>query len=190
MSRNTIGRIKVAGDFAARDMYKDCDVHQHMPQVSRIAILLRRLAEGDHGEKVEGWLKDLAEFTLPAKDETVLGVRPKLEAAGKSDRDIERAEAFKERVFAQIMAMQYSETYQRICIELIGDIFHRFEMHVKPAIDKGADAAAVARLVHEHIVSPVHDRVERCGVDNDITFNTIMGMLYLLTGNCHVKWVP
>jgi len=141
MANDPVAR-RVQGDLAKRDLYKDCEINVGLPQLSRIAILLKRLAEGDHGKETSGWISELEDFVLPVPGATVLGVEEKLRAAGR-DADIQQAQRYKERVFADLLQNQFSETYQRICLELLGDVLVRFDSYVKPAIDGGADRATI-----------------------------------------------
>ena len=133
------------------------------------------------------YIGELEVFTRVVSNEQVIGLDSKLTAAGRADQ-IDMALAMKEMVFSQLRQNVFSPTFQQIYATLLGKVFEEFETWVKPAILAGAERQAVDELVNVKVIRPIMCEVEQCGDYHGVATQTIRGMIYFLTGNCHIRW--
>jgi hypothetical protein len=121
------------------------------------------------------------------EDEKVAGLGEKLSAADRA-AELDMAMAMKEAVFADLRENLFSPTYQRIAATLMGKIHEAFHTHAKPLIDGGATKSQVDHAVSSSVVGPVVAELENCPDFYDAPVQLVRGMLYFLTGNCHIRW--
>lgn len=130
-------------------------------------------------------LEILKHFGRPLSGEDVAGLEAKLRASGREGLLL-FAQQTKELFTKKLVEHQFSEAAQEIHAYLLAEVFIRFNMEVLPAIQQGMPAEAVNALVRHQVIEPVQALQE----ENILRlFSTeITGMLYYLTGNCHIKW--
>jgi hypothetical protein len=118
-------------------------------------------------------------------DGDVRGLEDKLTAANR--QDILRAAAkLKEAATKTIMKWQTSGVAQDILTIILGQLYSAFLLDVTPAIEAGKSRAEVDALINEKVIKPT---AEMLG-DNDLMLTPadILGLLFYLGGNCHVRW--
>lgn len=179
------------GDIAGGGI--DKSVHHHgdiilKPSETPLARLYRELREEASGDQaLTDYIAQLKIFTRIVENEEVVGLDEKLQSAGRDDQ-LRMAKQLKEMIYAQLRENMFSRTFQTIYATLLGKIFEQFDVYVRPAIASGVDREAVDVLVHENVVMPVVAELERCPDCNDAPVQTVKGMIYFLTGNCHIRW--
>jgi len=174
----------VGGDQAGRDIHK----HIYPPapnqpsQMSRMISKYRAETEKDREikliiEQLQRWQK------RPVGD--VLGLEEKLRKGNRPDV-IDTAIAAKDRFAKILIKHEYSPAAQEIYAYLLAKNFQLFSSVIFTKISRGASAEEIDKL----LITEVYDKVEIILEDNplDITPDEIMGMLFWLTGNCHLKW--
>lgn len=80
---------------------------------------------------------------------------------------------------------------QEIDLELFAYIKDRFDVYVYPLICNKREYADVMKAIDINIVQPLYSILcENGGDDNFLNYNTnnIYGMIYYLTGMCHLNW--
>ncbi|MER9247754.1 ABC-three component system protein [Mesorhizobium sp. M0590] len=178
----------VQGNMAGRDVN---EVHIHLPpekpksQLSRLYSRLAAEAEGD--KTLTAYISQLEIFTRQVENEKVIGLEGKLVAAGRSD-DLHMAMAMKEAVFAGIRENLFSPTYQRIAATLMGKIHEAFHTEIKPLIRGSAPRSDIDQAVNLRVIGPIVAELEECPDFDEAPIPLVRGMLYFLTGNCHVSW--
>lgn len=179
------------GDLAGGSIHKKVDVHgdiiitQPETALSRLYRDLREKAGDD--EQLTEYIGQLQIFTRTVENEELAGLGEKLCAAGRQDQ-LDMAKAMKEMVYARLRENMFSRTFQTIYATLMGKIFEEFETYIKPAIARGADRAEIDELVHSRVVLPVVLELDQCPECSDAPAQTVRGMIYFLTGNCHIRW--
>lgn len=171
------------GHIAGRDVV----VLPPRPDTPLKRLFQKMKDEASEDQVLCDYIRELEVFTRIVENEEVVGLDGKLKAANRSDQ-IDMALAMKEMVFAQLRQNVFSPTFQQIYAMLMGKIFEEFETWVKPAIMNGLDRQTVDELVSTRVIKPVMLEVELCGDYHGIATQTIRGMLYFLTGNCHIRW--
>ena len=81
---------------------------------------------------------------------------------------------------------QFSEVAQKINVYLLAAVRSYYMLEIYPRICNNEDQMTINSLISEKIINPL---IVELG-DNlfDFTHEDILGMLYFLTGNCHIKW--
>lgn len=150
--------------------------------------LFERLAQEANEDKVlTGYIRQLEIYTRVVENEQVVGLEEKLRMAGR-DRQLPLAAGLKENIFATLKANLFSPTYQMIAATLMAKVHERFETYVRPLIEDGADAAAIDKAVSQHITMPFAEELEACPQFEEVAVDYVRGMIYFLTGNCHIRW--
>lgn len=166
------------------------DVNVYVPSAPESALsrlFTRMKDEAKEDQTLCDYIRELEVFTRTVENEEVVGLDSKLKAAGRDDQ-IDMALAMKEMVFSQLKLNVFSPTFQQIYATLMGKVFEEFETWVKPAILKGQDRQAIDELVNTKVIRPIVAEVELCCDYQGVAPQTVRGMVYFLTGNCHIRW--
>lgn len=70
-------------------------------------------------------------------------------------------------------------------------IVNEFKIYILPMIDDEEPLRDIMRELHERIVKPIMDIYQENGYNDEnlrYTYDHIYGMIYYLTGNCHLNW--
>lgn len=176
----------VVGDQAGRDVHKPNYVFQRSDiAISYMSELLRRFAEEQQNNlKLNGLIDDLDYYNSPLTGD-VLGLEQKL-THGNRESFIDYALRAKERFHKKLVKYQFFESAQKINVHLLALVQSYFEYHIAPKIHSAASAEEISTLVQELVINPLLGQLE----ENTLGFTAldINGMLYFLTGNCHIKW--
>ena len=117
--------------------------------------------------------------------QSVSGLEAKLRAAGY-EYLLEFATETKEIFAKKLTAYQFSKTAQEMHALLLAEVYTRFHHCVLPSIHDGKSQSEVQMLVEKSVIKPVSDMLG----ENVLKLHAddLTGMLYFLTGNCHIKW--
>ena len=118
-------------------------------------------------------------------------VEEKLADGGFRPAKIKEAQRLKE-MYAKL-AFQYDcyPSAQKIFHSLFARIKHEFDTSVYPLIEQGKPLNEVMCQIREKIVNPIMELIETSGSHDEYlnyTEDHIYGMIYYLTGNCHLNW--
>lgn len=120
-----------------------------------------------------------------------LGLQQKLQDAGFSDKEIIRAMRFKEKYAQRVVLGEMYQAQQEIDVEIFSLIDNNFETYVFPKIKIGIDKYLILECLMEKVIQPILDILNREGEADDFlnyNANDIYGMVYFLTGKCHLNW--
>lgn len=173
-----------AGDIVAGDQYKS-ETHYHA-LTSPLASLYQKLKASSAAHPESGFIFDqLEHYCNVATDGDVRGLEDKLSAAGRTDL-IDQASKLKEFAAKSVMKWQTSGAAQSIFLHILGKMHAEFLLHVTPAIQNGLPRQEVDALIGEKVVRPI----EMMLGENDLGLTTadILGLLFFLGGNCHIRW--
>lgn len=149
-------------------------------------LITRYKAETENDQKVKRLVEQLQKWReRPVGD--VIGLEEKLRRGKRPDM-IDFAMLAKERFARALGRHEYSPAAQEIYAYLLAQMWVIFSELVFTKIGQGASPEAV-NLV---LVNEVYPRIEKLLEDNPLGIDPaeIKGMLFWLTGNCHVKWAP
>jgi hypothetical protein len=182
------GNITANGDTSTIHVSGDYIQQAHVPRDTALSRLYKRLRDevaGDH--ELTEYIDQLQIFTRSVEDEEVIGLDGKFIAANRSDQ-LDMAKAMKETIYGQLRKNMFSKTFQTIYATLMAKIYEEFQTWVRPAIARGADRAEIDQLVHIHVVKPIVAELEMCPDYEGAPITIVRGMMYFLTGNCHLMW--
>jgi hypothetical protein len=177
----------VGGHLAGNNV--DASVHYHAERrptpVGRLLLKLRE-EQRDNVHAAER-LDDLRyyEAVVDRERDFPLGLAKKLARAQRDDL-VDKAMTLKERLSKKLQEKVLYASAQELFAFLLADVEARFEAYVAPIIARHATREQVDAAVQERVVEPVIASLE----DNDLglTAADVRGMVYLLTGNCHIDW--
>lgn len=177
----------VEGDQAGRDIYKTT-INNNIPPQKRIlaiANLLKKFAERtEQDTQLQSFIEDLDYYNRPMET-PVIGLEQKLKD-GSRENVIAYAMRAKESFHKKLFRNQFSEAAQNINLQILSWIEAQFFNHVYQKICNGHPHDEISSLIQEFIIDPLLNELE----NDTLGYTTldINGMLYFLTGNCHIKW--
>ena len=115
----------------------------------------------------------------------VRGLEAKLTEGERTDI-IPEALIWKQRAAMLIARWQTSPVTQDIITLILTFIHTEFVQHVKPAIQAGHSRIDVEALISEKVLAPTNALLGEN--DLQITSIDVLGLLYFLGGNCHIRW--
>ena len=180
---------KIKGDGnrqAASDMYV---FDSYTQRDEKMKTLIEAYKEEQKSNPVFNEIIDELNFFLnPVKSEkkNVIGLEKKLKDGNLEDHYIEYAMGMKE-IFGRMVARhRFSKVAQQIFLYILADVQAMFLHKVYPLIQEDADHAIVMEKIQNEIINVLQKKLGENILD--IFANSIMGMLFFLTGNCHIKW--
>jgi len=157
---------------------------------SRLTCWFRKLKEEfDRDVRLQKKLDDIKRYRT--KLPHTIGLIQKLQDGGFSKSTIEKARRLKLYYAKKATRFQYYESAQRIDSYLFAIVGNRFDGYVMPLIEDGKPLRDINRAVYEQVVLPVMAELNANGADDTcLCYNEddIFGMIYYLTGNCHINW--
>lgn len=176
---------KVIGDLAGRDIDKSKKYIFSGSKTNYMQILLKKFKEEENANApLQAYLEDL-DYYNNKRTGDVIGLEEKLTLGDRSNF-IDFAIGAKEKYHRKLYRYQFSEAAQLINIHLLGLVISYFENEIKPLIVKGEDEQFVNSMITERLIKPILDELD----ENLLGFSAhdINGMIYFLTGNCHINW--
>jgi hypothetical protein len=169
-------------DIVGRDKYEGNFFVTPPTSLSRLYQILR---EADKAEQYSAQIADMLHHYCAIKSADVRGLNEKLTISGRADLVLDASE-LKERAAKLIMRWQTSPVTQDIITHILAKIHGEFMLKVRPAIQAGRSLEEVDSLISDEVISPT----EKMLGENDlgITLVDIIGFLYFLGGNCHIRW--
>jgi hypothetical protein len=137
-----------------------------------------------HNELVD-IIDDLNDYITDHPYREVIGLESKLKNGERSDL-YPKAVLLKNRFERRIVKAQLSIVEQKVYIQVLSHILSAFDLYIRPKILDEQSKNIVDAAVFEKIIEPVHKAI--IDFDDCITKELVSGMLYFLTGKCHVVW--
>lgn len=138
--------------------------------------------EGSQGEfieklslyinKLEGDYQDLGE---------------KLNSAGYGD-SVELALRLKQYYFKQLQKIKHIKAAQKIHAYILARVLMDFHTNVYEHLKNKASKQFIHALIKTQIILPLDELINSVENVLEINYDDIYGMIYYLTGNCHIKW--
>jgi len=180
--------ILECGDLAGRDIIKP------VYNIGRITFggqsQLEKLYERLEREKNESAIfseivDELLHFKNNADDKGFIGLEKKMEN-GNRLKYLHFAESTKEKFAKKLLKNEHSETAQLIYAFLLAKVYSSFQTNIHPRISEGHPEEYINQLITEYIIKPLEEILGNNLLR--IYDDEINGMIYFLTGNCHIKW--
>jgi len=173
-----------AGDIVGGDQKKT--VYNLTVSQSPLAKLYEKFRKSLNGEPASAQISEqLNHYCSAGTDGDVRGLEDKLTAADRAYL-IRLASSMKQSATKVIMKWQTSGVAQDIITLILSYLHTTFILEVSPAIQAGRTTAEVDALVNEKVIKPAWELLG----DNDLglTSTDLLGFLFFLGGNCHIRW--
>ncbi|MEY8211373.1 MAG: hypothetical protein RPR97_11805 [Colwellia sp.] len=130
-------------------------------------------------------IENLADYITENPNRKVIGLEGKLTNGNRLDLK-ERAILLKNRFERRVAKNQMSLAEQHVYVQILSTISSIWHSKIKPLIDIGTSKTAIDSSIHTELIEPVHKAIVR--YDTLATSELVSGMLYFLTGKCHLEW--
>jgi hypothetical protein len=170
---------RAGGDIVGRDK------HVYSGKRTPISILSEKYKnECESQNELKNFIDALMHYV--DFDDDVKGLEVKLQAGGKRNDYIESAKINKELFAKRLVKRDLSFTAQMIFVHILGRIKTSFQHKIVPQIKTGITEAVIERAIYDDVIAPINEELEENVLQ--LTMDEISGMLYFLTGNCHIRW--
>lgn len=119
------------------------------------------------------------------------GLEEKLQDGGFGNTFIQKAKWQKETYAKKATKYECYPAAQEIFLNLFARIKNDFDVVVYPLILQGTDVSEILKVIREQIVLPIMEILNENGEKDQFLYlnmDHIYGMLYYLTGMCHLNW--
>lgn len=161
----------------------------YLTKQTRFAKRFQKLNnEVKSNDRYEGIMESL-KFYLTSRDG--IDMPTKLKDGGFKSNEIIEATMKKQNYAKRLELNKYYESAQWIDSQLFAKIKMDFEAFVMPLINAEASKDVVLREVVLKVVQPVLDLINVEGENDEVlNYNAddVFGMIYYLTGQCHLNW--
>lgn len=137
-----------------------------------------------HNEIVD-IIDDLNDYITDYPYRKIIGLEVKLNNGRREDL-YPRAILLKNRFERRIAKAQLSIVEQKVYVQVLSHILSAFAQYIRPKILEDQSKDVIDAAIFEKIIEPVHKAI--IDFDDCITKELVSGMLYFLTGKCHVIW--
>jgi hypothetical protein len=178
-SGNTAG-----GDIIGGDQNKT--IYQIITPQSPLTKLYEKFRESNNGTQIAAQIADnLQHYCAVDTDGDIRGLEAKLVDASRKDL-LRPATLMKESATKLIMKWQTSGVAQDILTVILSELYTAFTLEVTPAIEAAKSRQEVDSLIKERVI----DKTAAMLGDNDLnlTSHELLGLLFFLGGNCHIRW--
>ncbi|MEW8351132.1 MAG: ABC-three component system protein [Candidatus Thiodiazotropha taylori] len=180
MNEVTLNDSTVEGDLVSGDKY------QYEAPLSPLEKALKAVkAAAADNEEIQGFIEELSEYMEHRGGRKVIGLEAKLIAGNREDI-LSEATYLKNKFERRLTKQQLSYVEQQIYCHVLANIISVFNMKILPLIKQGASPVEVDSSVYDYVVAPVYSAIVQH--DIGITVEHVRGMLYFLTGKCHLVW--
>ncbi|WP_100914103.1 ABC-three component system protein [Pseudoalteromonas spongiae] len=129
--------------------------------------------------------EELEDYKKPRPNRDIIGLENKLMDGNRKDL-IEEAKEYKDKFAKRLMRYEFSTHQTAIHLTLLGKIEERFNTYIVPLIKNGSENEKVDLAISTLIIQPLSQEV--MAADPTLTAKQIRGMMYMMTGNCYLKW--
>lgn len=176
------------GDIAARDVIKPTYNYGRISTggYSQLEKLYEKFREErEKSTTFDDVIEELLHYKGCPSNTIIIGLEEKLHNGNRSAY-LRFAESSKDKFTRKLLKNEHSETAQEIYAFLLAKVYSNFETYIYPRLNEGHPDEFINNLVSNYIIKPIEDILG----DNLLRIyeDDINGMIYFLTGNCHIKW--
>ncbi|PXV75263.1 ABC-three component system protein [Pantoea sp. PNA 03-3] len=152
--------------------------------LANLLIRSKQLCETD--QEYRYMLEELEEYLNPRPGRKIIGLEGKLKEGNRLDL-LEDAMYLENKFARRVTKHQFSISEEIIYCHCLSKINSSFSHHVKPLFKNTVNTAIIDRVIYDKIVEPLYEEVSE--VSTAISIELIRGMIFFLTGKCHLRWV-
>lgn len=154
---------------------------------TRLSALFDKLnSEFNDNNQITEIIDELESFT---KDRDIIGLEQKM-IDGNKEHLFEDVSWMKQEYSKKLRKFRFYNSAQKIHSIVLAAVLEKFWNNVSPLIRKNADEEIVLKTISEKVIDPIFRLIEEEGCEDimGLTKSDINGMIYYLTGKCHIKW--
>ncbi|KGO84774.1 hypothetical protein Q765_19900 [Flavobacterium rivuli WB 3.3-2 = DSM 21788] len=161
--------------------------HQYSSKTSKLSKLFERLNKEYNANNEISDINDDLQRYLDKRD--TIGLEQKL-INGNREYLFDDASWLKQEYAKKLTKFQFFEPAQEIHALLLGIILEKFRNRIYPLIREKSSDIEILKVISEDIVNPILNVLQEEGCDDVMGLDStdIEGMIYFLTGRCHIKW--
>jgi hypothetical protein len=129
-------------------------------------------------------LEELGEFLVPRAGREIIGLDGKL-IEGKREELLEDATFLENKFARKVTKGQMSDTEEIVYFHCLSTIITCFRSYISPRIRSGDSDCVIDEAILDKIIKPLYEEIS---LVKPMTMEMISGMLYFLTGKCHIRW--
>lgn len=129
-------------------------------------------------------IEEFQEFLSPRPGRKIIGLENKLIEGDRIDL-LEDAEYLESRFSRKVSRKQLSDKEQIVYFHCLSKINSYFKSYIKPLIVQQESHSKIDNEIQDKIISPLYEEIL---VVQPMSMEMIRGMLYFLTGKCHLRW--
>lgn len=172
--------IKAFGDVVGRDKI----INNILPRPRQIDLLSESLKnEIENNEITTIIIDELTHYRN--KRSEIKDLTHKLTEAGYNNL-IEEAEELKELIAKLIVKNQNYKSAQKIITLLLSETQSIFNAKIKPKLDPDLSECKIKEMFRDYLEQEIKDQLGKNVLE--IYNRQINGMVFFLTGNCHLEW--
>jgi len=186
MQDRTVISKNEARDIAGRDINTTNIYVTHEKSAYLERLYNKYQEESKNNPQLISFIEDLDYYNSQVQGDAIIGLENKL-IDGEKRNIIWYAKNVKERYHKKLFKIsQFSEIAQEINVYLLATVRSYYMLEIYPQVCNKEDDQIISALISQKIVNPLLTDLG----DNLFGFtpDDIQGMLYFLTGNCHIKW--
>ncbi|MCC8684780.1 ABC-three component system protein [Xanthomonas campestris] len=169
------------GDIVAGNKHVTFSGDGCLPELKR---LYEKLRSDGIGDPSTGFSEDLQHYLTAKTDGDVRGLAEKLSESNRLDQ-LDLATELKEKATKAIMKRQMSRTAQRVYSIVLDEIHAGYSLRVSPLIE--SDCSRIE--VDAQVIALLKEISSLLGENSlEISVKDLLGLLYFLGGNCHIRW--
>lgn len=192
--------LKIEGNPGQGNTYKETNIdtvgtYLNEPTViygsrqSRMGAYFERLHKEIEDKTTREIMEDLLYYVT--KLDGTKGLEEKLVDGGFGQSFITAAMRKKEQYKKKARKFACYPSAQDIDLLIFTDIMSSFQIYIEPMIKQERPVEEVMERIHEKVVTPIMNDLNANGAaDEDLKYTSdhIYGMIYYLTGRCHINW--
>lgn len=182
-NRNELSNNTALGDIAGGNISKNTYIVQ--PPKSPLKAKLEKLSQDCLSDSnFKKYINELQHLITTVHPNKQIDLKAKLEMANRAD-EYEEALFLKEQFAKRLYKNSLSEQAQDAYVHILSKLKLDFQLKIKPRIKDGASFTEIGDCLHK-IINEMYGELAGTPLEQDI--GSVRGMLYFLTGNCHIEW--
>jgi len=178
--------LSAGGDIAGGDIVKNT-VYLIQPPKTQLQGLIEQLREKIKLDpEAAEFVESLLRWINPKKTSLTRDLSEKLKACGRSNLVPDALEA-KERFTKQLTKTAFNPALQEIYACILGELYIGFTHRIKPKISAAQIPGEIETAIAD-LAETITKQISNAPPSLGIGIREIVGMLYFLTGNCHIDW--
>lgn len=179
--------LTAQGDIAGGNIDKsqhNYTIEAPKTQLGSIIDQLRKQIKQD--PDAEKFVESLLSWINPKRTELKRDLATKLSDCGKGHLIADAIEA-KERFTKQLSKTSFNPAIQEIYAYILGEVAANFTHRIKPKIGTSMSPGEIEGAIAD-LASSITNQIAGAPPSLGIGMTEVIGMLYFLTGNCHIDW--